>query len=45
MKSLNAICSSNRINVAIPAMIERSMDMVFKSERMDYNYDYGSRTR
>ena len=45
MKSLNSICFSNNVNIAIPAVIERSMDVVFKSERMDYNYDYGSRTR
>ncbi len=45
MKSLNIICSSNHSYIAISAMRERSMDMAFNKERMDYNYDYGSRTR
>lgn len=45
MKSLNLICSSNNVNIAISAVIERSMGMAFNKERMDYNYDYGSRTR
>ncbi len=45
MRSLNIICSSNSINIAISVMVERSMDMAFNKERMDYIYDYGSRTR
>lgn len=45
MKSLNIIRSSNNVNIAIPAVIERSMDMAFNKERIDYHYDHGSRTR
>jgi hypothetical protein len=45
MKSFKAICFSINANNASWAMIERSMGVVFKGEGMDYNYDYGSRTR
>ncbi len=45
MKSLNNICSSNNANIAICAMRKRSMVVAFNKERMDYIFDYGSRTR
>lgn len=45
MKSLNNICSSNNVLVAICGMRKRSMVVAFNKERMDYSCDYGSRTR
>ncbi len=45
MKSLNIICSSNHSNIAISAVVERSMDVASKRERMNYKYEYGSRMR
>jgi hypothetical protein len=45
MKSLNSICSAKHAAIAICAMGKRSMVVAFNSERMDYNFDYGSRTR
>ncbi len=45
MRSLNNICSSNNVIVAICGMRKRSMVIAFNKERMDYRFDYGSRTR
>jgi hypothetical protein len=45
MKSLINICSSNNAIVAISGMRKRSMVVAFNKERMDYSFDYGSRTR